>query len=213
MSIQNDNNAANEQKWSLRAATYDDKRYGYFRYMQKELISLTGIKSPINFLDLGCGTGWAVRYVAKMTNGRGNFVGIDISKGMITQSKNNTNGLPNVYFYEASSDSLPLESNYFDTIICTNSFHHYSKPEAALSEVNRVLKPSGRIYILDITADDLFIWWIDNRVRANEKEHVKFYGSSEYDAMFNNVGLKHIASQKMKILYPLKVHIGEKELS
>ena len=212
MSIQNDNNAANEQKWSLRAATYDDKRYGYFRYMQKELISLTGIKSPINFLDLGCGTGWAVRYVAKMTNGRGNFVGIDISKGMITQSKNNTNGLPNVYFYEASSDSLPLESNYFDTIICTNSFHHYSRPEVALSEVNRVLKPSGRIYILDVTADDFFIQWVNDRVRAKEKEHVKFYTTGEYGVMFNNVGLKHIASQRIKALYPLKVHIGEKEL-
>ena len=208
----NENNVANERKWSRRATTYDDKRYSYFRYMQKELISFAGIKSPINFLDLGCGTGWAVCYVAKITNGRGNFVGIDISKGMIEQSKSNANGLPNVYFYEASSDSLPLESNYFDTIICTNSFHHYSKPEEALSEVNRVLKPSGRIYILDVTADDLFIQWVNNKVRAKEKEHVKFYTTSEYGVMFNNVGLKHIASQRIKALYPLKVHIGEKEL-
>ena len=180
--------------------------------MQKELISFAGIKSPTNFLDLGCGTGWAVCYVAKITNGRGNFVGIDISKGMIEQSKSNANGLPNVYFYEASSDSLPLESNYFDTIICTNSFHHYSKPEEALSEVNRVLKPNGRIYILDVTADDFFIQWVNNKVRAKEKEHVKFYTTSEYGVMFNNVGLKHIASQRIKALYPLKVHIGEKEL-
>ena len=180
--------------------------------MQKELISFAGIKSPTNFLDLGCGTGWAVCYVTKITNGRGNFVGIDISKGMIEQSKSNANGLPNVYFYEASSDSLPLESNYFDTIICTNSFHHYSRPEVALSEVNRVLKPSGRIYILDVTADDFFIQWVNNKVRAKEKEHVKFYTTSEYGVMFNNVGLKHIASQRIKALYPLKVHIGEKEL-
>ena len=208
----NENNVANERKWSRRATTYDDKRYSYFRYMQKELISFAGIKSPINFLDLGCGTGWAVCYVAKITNGRGNFVGIDISKGMIEQSKSNANGLPNVYFYEASSDSLPLESNYFDTIICTNSFHHYSKPEGALSEVNRVLKPNGRIYILDVTADDFFIQWVNNKVRAKEKEHVKFYTTSEYGVMFNNVGLKHIASQRIKALYPLKVHIGEKEL-
>jgi ubiquinone/menaquinone biosynthesis C-methylase UbiE len=107
VSIRDDNDAANEQKWSLRAATYDDKRYGYFRYLQKKLISLAKIKPPINFLDLGCGTGWAVCYVAKMTNGRGNFVGIDISKGMIEKSVSNANGLPNVYFYEASSESLP----------------------------------------------------------------------------------------------------------
>jgi ubiquinone/menaquinone biosynthesis C-methylase UbiE len=210
MNVNLDKNTANEQKWSQRAATYDDKRHDYFRFMQKELIYLAKIKPPVNFLDLGCGTGWAVCYAAQLANGEGNFIGIDISKGMIEKSKSNANGLPNVQFYESSSDDLPLESNYFDTIICTNSFHHYSKPESALREAKRVLKPSGRIYILDVTADDFFIRWVDTKVRAKEKEHVKFYGSNEYVAMFNNTGLKHIASQMIKILYPLKVHIGEK---
>jgi ubiquinone/menaquinone biosynthesis C-methylase UbiE len=157
MSIRNDNDAANNRKWSRRAATYDDKRYSYFRFLQRELISLAKIRPPVNFLYLGCGTGWAVCNVAKVTDGKGNFVGIDISKGMIEKSVSNANGLPNVNFYEASSEHLPLESNYFDTIICTNSFHHYSRPEVALNEVNRVLKPSGKIYILDVTADDFFI--------------------------------------------------------
>lgn len=212
MSLRNDNDDANERKWSRRAVTYDDKRYSYFRFLQKELISLAKIRPPVNFLDLGCGTGWAVCYVAKMTEGKGNFIGIDISKGMIEKSLSNADGLPNVDFYEASSDHLPLKSDYFDTVICTNSFHHYSRPEATLSEVQRVLKLHGRIYILDVTADDLFIRWVDEKVRAREREHVKFYGSSEYAAMFNNVGLKHVSSQTMKILYPLKVHIGEKRL-
>ena len=75
---------------------------------------------------------------------------------------------------ELSSDDLPLESNYFDTIICTNSFHHYSKPETALSEAKRVLKLDGRIYILDVTADDFFIRWVDTRVRAKEKDMLSF---------------------------------------
>jgi hypothetical protein len=35
-----DKNAANERKWSLRAATYDDWRHGYFRWMQRALISV-----------------------------------------------------------------------------------------------------------------------------------------------------------------------------
>jgi hypothetical protein len=34
----------------------------------------------------------------------------------------------------------------------------------------------------------------------------------EYDAMFNDAGLKHIVTRRIKALYPLKVHIGEKEL-
>ena len=55
-----DHDAANEQKWSRRAATYDDRRYSYFRLMQRELIASVKITAPITFLDLGCGTGWAV---------------------------------------------------------------------------------------------------------------------------------------------------------
>jgi ubiquinone/menaquinone biosynthesis C-methylase UbiE len=75
-----DHKAANEQKWSQRAATYDDKRFDYFRFMQRELIASAKITSPSNFLDLGCGTGWAVYYVAKLLDGKGKFIGVDISK-------------------------------------------------------------------------------------------------------------------------------------
>jgi ubiquinone/menaquinone biosynthesis C-methylase UbiE len=210
MNVDVDNKTANELKWSRRATTYDDKRHDYFRIMQKELIALAKINSPIDFLDLGCGTGWAVCYVAQMANGEGSFVGIDISKGMIEKSKSNANDLPNIQFYEASSDDLPLESNCFDTIICTNSFHHYPKPEAALSEAKRVLKPNGRIYILDVTADDFFIRWMDNIARVKEKEHVRFYSSNEYAKMFSDVGLIHEGSRRIKVFYPLKVHIGQK---
>lgn len=57
----------NERKWDSRAATYDEKRFDYFRYMQKRLIALIPLKENLHFLDLGCGTGWAVRHVAHLT--------------------------------------------------------------------------------------------------------------------------------------------------
>jgi ubiquinone/menaquinone biosynthesis C-methylase UbiE len=206
-----DHDAVNEKKWSHRAANFDDKRYDYFRFLQKELVSSAGIHSPSTFLDLGCGTGWAVRYTANLLEGKGYFVGIDISKGMIEKAKSNSIGLPNMEFYQASADDLPFDSDTFDTIICSNSFHHYSQPIQTLQEVKRVLKPSGKIHILDITADDFFIRWIDRRVSKREKEHVKFYGTKEYACMFTQAGLKHVRSSRLKILYPLKVHVGEKE--
>jgi ubiquinone/menaquinone biosynthesis C-methylase UbiE len=206
-----DHNAANEQKWNQRAASYDDKWHGYFRFMQRELIASAGINSPSNFLDLGCGTGWAVRHVADLLAGKGKFIGVDISKGMIEKAKSNATGIPNVEFYEASAENLPFDNDYFDTAICSNSFHHYLHPEEALKEVKRVLRPNGRIHILDITADDWFMRWIDERVRAGEKEHIRFYSTTEYASMFVRVGLKYIRSSRVKMLYPLKVHVGEKE--
>jgi ubiquinone/menaquinone biosynthesis C-methylase UbiE len=176
--------------------------------MQKRVISLLKLKEGSNFLDLGCGTGWAVRYVSEKCNGQGNFIGIDISSGMIKKAKENTPNNKNISYYQASSESLPLENEYFDNIICTNSFHHYRNPHKALYEVHRVLKPRGKIYILDVTSDDFFIKWIDRIVQRKEKEHVKFYNTNEYKNMFLKSGLNHIKSKT--VIYPLKVHIAEK---
>jgi len=206
-----EHDAANDQKWSRRAANYDDKKHDYFRFMQRELIASAKITAPVAFLDLGCGTGWAVRYLSNLLAGRGKFIGIDIAKGMIEKAKLNAVDTRNVEFYEASAEDLPFENNAFDVIICSNSFHHYLRPVQALKEVRRVLKPKGNIHILDITADDFFIRWIDKRARTREKEHVKFYSTTEYDRMFAAAGLKHIRSNLLKILYPLKVHVGGKE--
>jgi len=203
--------AANEEKWSRRAATYDDPQHDYFRFMQRQLIALTDLRAPAALLDLGCGTGWAVRYVAQQLEGNGRFVGVDIAKGMVEKAKSQAVGLPNVEFHEASADDLPFDQDSFDTAICSNSFHHYPQPEAALREVKRVLRPHGRFYILDVTADDFFIRWVDSRVRAREKEHVRFYSTMAYAHLFAQAGLKHLQSRRVKILYPLKVHIAEKE--
>jgi ubiquinone/menaquinone biosynthesis C-methylase UbiE len=202
-------NLANDLKWSGRAVSYDSRRFDYFRYMQKKLLSIMDLRGNSNFLDVGCGTGWAVCYVSRLLEGKGDFTGIDISEGMIDKAVENSRDLKNVRFYNASAEEIPLQSDYFDIAICTNSFHHYLNPLKALREMRRVLKPEGKLYILDITADDFIVRWIDSLVRKREKEHVRFYGSKEYRAMFAEVSLTYL---KSKIIggYPLRAHIAMK---
>jgi ubiquinone/menaquinone biosynthesis C-methylase UbiE len=202
---------ADGEKWDTRAITYDCKRYDYFRFMQRLLLATINFKAPASFLDLGCGTGWAVRYVASKLNGNGIFIGIDLSEGMIEKAVENVGGLPNVEFFRANAEELPFRDGYFDIIVCSNSFHHYPHPEKALKEAQRVLKPTGRISILDITADDFFIRCVDANVRRKEREHIKFYSTKEYEAMMSRVGLIHNGSHVLGVFYPLKVHGGEKQ--
>ncbi len=205
-------NTANAEKWNRRAVTFDQKRFDIFRYLQWELIRYARIQSPCNFLDIGCGTGWAVRYIANRLNGNGRFVGIDISKGMIERARRHAAGLQNVEFYEGSAEKLPVESASFDTVICSNSFHHYFQPVEALKEMRRILHPHGKLFILDLTADDFFFRWVDERTRIKEKEHVKFIAAPNFNICSRLPGIRHIRSVTLKILYPLKVHIGEKVL-
>jgi ubiquinone/menaquinone biosynthesis C-methylase UbiE len=203
----------NEEKWDARAKTFDERRFNYFRYMQKRLVSLLNLKENQRLLDLGCGTGWAVCYAARLVNERGEFYGIDISPNMIEKANASSANYKNVQFYQASVDRLPFKNGFFDSIICSNSFHHYFSPDKVLSEACRVLKSKGRIYIMDLTADGAIAKMIDRWVKGREREHVKFYSTLEYQTMFREAGINYVAGKVAAVVMPgfaMKVHIGEK---
>jgi len=198
----------NIRKWDARAETYDKGRFDYFRWMQRKALKFLDARAGIHFLDLGCGTGYAVRSVASMVDCDGVFCGIDISPRMIEIARANSSSLKNVRFEVASAEELPLGAGFFDAVFCTNSFHHYLLPMRALEESRRVLRPGGRLCILDITADGPLGRWLDSRSRRREPEHVKFYSTAEYTKMFSAARLKVVTSRT--ILPPLKAHIAEK---
>jgi|SRR5271157_92459 len=198
----------NERKWDIRAATYDQKRFDYFRWMQRRVIGLIDLRPGCHFLDVGCGTGWAVRHVAGLLKGEGEFSGVDISGAMIETAQVLSGGLQNVFFYKANAEQIPLGDNCVDFAICTNSFHHYINPLKVLVEIQRVLTVKGRLYILDVTADDPLIRSINDRVKQREPEHVRFYSSQEYRTLFAAARLNYLNSRQ--VAYPLKVHFSEK---
>ena len=101
------------------------------------------LQSNQNFLDIGCGTGWAVCYASKFLTEGGKAFGLDLSTKMIEKARLNGNSIPNVEFFEGNSESMPFENESIDKIICTNSFHHYLHPVIALSEIYRILRPGG----------------------------------------------------------------------
>ena len=99
---------------------------------------------------------------------------------------------------------MPVDSDAFDIILCTNSFHHYQNPEKALGEIFRLLKQRGRFYVMDVTADNWLIRRIDTQVKKRENEHVKFYSTAEFCALFRGVGMSYVSS---RTLWPPKSSI------
>ena len=205
----NEHQRLNEEKWNSWAKNFDSKRFAYFRLMQKRLVSLLDLEEGQNLLDLGCGTGWAVRYAASLVNNSGGFYGIDISPDMIQKAKLNSADCNNVYFFQENSEQLHFDNNFFDFIICSYSFHHYFSPDKVLSEVQRVLKPGGRIYILDTTSDVLIVRIVDKRRKKKDPTHIKLYSSRDYKELYIRAKLNYIGSKSIRGLYT-KVHIGEK---
>ena len=197
----------NEELWDSRAETYDT-RFRFTRWTQRKLVSLLQLGDNPHLLDLACGTGWALRYAANRTNGQGEFYGVDNSSKMIEQAQAKSQSCGNLHFYKSRVEELPFDDDFFDVIISSNAFHHFSDPERALREANRVLKPNGKLYILDMTANTAFMSFVDRFIHKIEPAHVKLYSTKEFRALFERAGLCYVTS--IRIIPAIEVHMAEK---
>jgi ubiquinone/menaquinone biosynthesis C-methylase UbiE len=203
----------NARKFDSWADTFERKwfnRFNFFQFLQKRVITLVDLHQGQRLLDIGCGTGWAVRYAASVVHSNGEFYGIDISPKMIEKAKESCGSCENIHFYEADAEALPFGNDFFDFIICTTSFHHYFAPSKVLAEVYRVLKPGGMAFILDFTADGPILKFTDKLSQKKDRTHVRFYSTKEYQAFFAQAGLNYMYSKSILAPPSSKVHVGSK---
>jgi arsenite methyltransferase len=103
-------------------------------------------------LDLGCGSGWATRLLARLVgegpHGFGQVVGIDISDEMVRHARAASRDFENVMFVQGSAAQIPWEENFFDKVLSVESFYYYPDQDRALAELFRVMAPYGRLFIL-----------------------------------------------------------------
>jgi ubiquinone/menaquinone biosynthesis C-methylase UbiE len=57
---------------------------------------------------------------------------------------------PNIKFVEGGAEDIPLPDKYFDKVVASASFHHFPDQDKGLEEMKRVLKPDGKMIILEI---------------------------------------------------------------
>jgi len=200
----------NEARWDKWASSLDGKgwRYDYLRKCQSCVVSLLDIKENISVLDIGCGTGWALGQVAKLADYKGSFYGVDLSAKMIEKAKENFSGKENFHFIKSNAESIPMDDNLFDVIICTNSFHHYFNPAKALKEMHRLLCTKGKVYILDPTVDNWMLKIISKIIKLLQPEHIKLYSTKEFKELMIGSGLQYVGCKIIRMYQ--KVHIGEK---
>ena len=112
------------------------------------LVDKVKISSGATVLDVGCGTGAATRYVAKFVGSNGSVAGVDINAGMIEVAKSlSENAGTPIDWYENSAFELPFEENSFDVALSAQTIQFLDDRVAALKEMQRVLRPRGRLAI------------------------------------------------------------------
>lgn len=98
-------------------------------------------------LDVGCGAGGKSLYY--LSKGAKKVVGIDVVEKYKQESESLAKELEfdDFEFYVQDAASTDFPSNTFDTIIMNDAMEHVAKPEAVLAEMERILKPGGRLYV------------------------------------------------------------------
>ena len=101
--------------------------------------------------DLGCGTGALLPVLAPHV---ARAIGVDASGEMLAAARDRVKDLANVEVRQGALESLPLADASLDAVTLMLVLHHLPAPADALAEAARVLKPGGRLLIVDMTSHD-----------------------------------------------------------
>lgn len=100
-------------------------------------------------LDVGCGMGLLTRNMALAVGTSGRVVGIDISQPMLDLARVRCASLPQITLCEGSASSLSEPDQCYDAVTCTQLLLYLADVKEALAEMYRVLKPGGRIAVIE----------------------------------------------------------------
>jgi ubiquinone/menaquinone biosynthesis C-methylase UbiE/DNA-binding transcriptional ArsR family regulator len=101
--------------------------------------------------DLGCGTGALLPILASHV---ARVIGVDASAEMLNAARGRVSTVSNVEVRQGTLEALPLADASLDAAVLALVLHHLPSPADALAEASRVLKPGGRLLIVDMTSHD-----------------------------------------------------------
>lgn len=121
---------------------------GSGNWYRREAVKRAGLMPGMKLLDLATGTGPVARAAAEVTKDPHSIVGMDASIGMLLSGRT---GSPKVH---APAESLPFRDRSFDRITIGFALRHFADLSQVFAECLRVLRPGGKLLILEITAPE-----------------------------------------------------------
>lgn len=149
-------------------------------------------------LDVACGPGTFARALAPRVRWA---CGLDLTLAMLERARRVAaeENLRNLFFACGNAYALPFAGGAFDLACCGYSLHHMSDPLAALRELARVVRPGGRVALLDLIApEEPGRAELNNRIEiARDQSHVRTLSPSEFEPLLGQVGFQ-LCRQEVK---------------
>lgn len=142
------------------------------------------LRSDYVVLDVGCGGGKTIGKLAQMTP-NGKIFGIDYSPDMVDFSKEINKRLiaqDQVEIIEESVEKLNFNDNFFDLVTAFETYYFWANFPLALGEIKRVLKPGGRLLLVNEMLYGV------TPAKIIEETHVKLFPLDEIQKVLKSVG-------------------------
>lgn len=123
--------------------------------------------------DLGCGAGGTLATLSPVVS---RVIGVDREAAMLDAARQRTSNCDNVTLLQGPLEALPLDPDTLDLALCTLVLHHVPQPALALTEASRVLRPGGRLIVLDMDAHTR-----DDYRRTMGHQHLGFSADALHD--------------------------------
>lgn len=166
---------------------------GIHRLWKRFTIDCSGVRPGQQILDLAGGTGDIAALFSKRVGSTGKVVLADINESMLNVGRDKLRDLGlinNIEFVQANAEALPFADNSFDIISIGFGLRNVTDKEAALRSMFRVLKPGGRLLVLEFSkpthewlskAYDLYSFRLlpfMGKLIANDKESYQYLAES-----------------------------------
>lgn len=126
---------------------------------RREVSRLLGLAAGEAVLDVGSGPGLLATEMAQEVGPTGRVCGIDVSDSMLALARARAmpSGSAPVEYRLGGADAVPYPDGSFDAVVCTQVLEYIVDIPAALAEAARVLRPGGRLLVLDTDWDSI-VW-------------------------------------------------------
>ena len=147
-------------------------------------------------VDVACGPGTLALRFARHVRW---VCALDLTPAILARARSNAikDGLANLVCALGDAQALPFRDGSLDIAVTSYSLHHISDPAKVLREMARVVKPGGRVGVLDIVVpEDPKIRELNHRIEyIRDNSHSRSLARSDFDRIFAAAGLRIVATE------------------
>jgi SAM-dependent methyltransferase len=166
------------------------------------LVEMAAPKPVDQALDVATGTGNTALALAPRVL---RVIGLDVASAMLDQARARAQAekIENAEFVSGSAEEIPFPDAEFSLVVSRHAPHHFHRLHKFLSEVRRVLKPSGRFVVADqISPSAEIAGWVDRWERTRDPSHFRQRTVAEWKETATAAGFSWVQDQAVSYELP-----------